>query len=64
MTLYHALVLLPMFALLTWAAIHDVRTRRIPNLLNLRKPHGKPWKYDHGRPGEGHRNQSARPWEK
>jgi prepilin peptidase CpaA len=35
MTLYHALVLLPMFALLSWAAIHDVRTRRIPNLLNL-----------------------------
>jgi prepilin peptidase CpaA len=35
MTLYHALVLLPMFALLAWAAVHDVRTRRIPNLLNL-----------------------------
>jgi len=35
MTLYHALVLLPMFALLSWAAVHDVRTRRIPNLLNL-----------------------------
>jgi prepilin peptidase CpaA len=35
MTLYHALVLLPMFALLCWAAVQDVRTRRIPNLLNL-----------------------------
>src|SRR4051812_22885531 len=35
MTLYHALVLLPMFALLCWAAVHDVRTRRIPNVLNL-----------------------------
>jgi prepilin peptidase CpaA len=35
MTLYHALVLLPMFALLSWAAVHDLRTRRIPNLLNL-----------------------------
>jgi prepilin peptidase CpaA len=35
MTLYHGLVLLPMFALLSWAAVHDVRTRRIPNLLNL-----------------------------
>src|SRR5215207_6260115 len=33
--LYHGLVLLPMFALLSWAAVHDVRTRRIPNLLNV-----------------------------
>ena len=35
MTLYDLLILAPMFALLTWAAVHDVRTRRIPNLLNL-----------------------------
>ena len=29
MTLYHAFVLLPLFVLLSWAAVHDVRTRRI-----------------------------------
>ena len=37
----------------------------IPTHLGPKKPpHGKPWKYDRGRPGDGHRNRSARPWEK
>jgi prepilin peptidase CpaA len=35
MTIYDCLVLFPLFALLSWAAVHDWRTRRIPNLLNL-----------------------------
>lgn len=32
---YDLLMVMPMLALLAWAAIHDVRTRRIPNLLTL-----------------------------
>lgn len=32
---YDLLILMPMLALLAWAAVHDVRTRRIPNLLTL-----------------------------
>jgi prepilin peptidase CpaA len=35
MMLRTVLLLLPMFALLGWAAIQDVRTRRIPNWLTL-----------------------------
>jgi LVIVD repeat len=42
----------------------QLQEKVIPNLLSLRKPHGKPWKHDRGHPGNGHRNQSARPWEK
>ncbi|MBE2315949.1 hypothetical protein DVA67_008180 [Solirubrobacter sp. CPCC 204708] len=42
----------------------QLQEKVIPNLLSLRKPHGKPWKYDEGRPGDGHRNRSARPWDK
>ena len=36
----------------------------IPTNLKPKKPHGKPWKYDQSRPGNGHGNQSARPWDK
>jgi hypothetical protein len=37
----------------------------IPTHLGPKKPpHGKPDKHDRGRPGDGHRNRSARPWEK
>ena len=42
----------------------QLQEKVIPNLLSLRKPHGKPSKHDDGKPGNGHRNRSARPWEK
>lgn len=42
----------------------QLQEKVIPNLLSWRKPHGKPWKHDRGRPGDGHRNRGARPWDK
>ncbi len=38
----------------------QLQEKVIPNVLGWRK-HGKPHKYDRGRPGDGHRNRSARP---
>ena len=43
----------------------QLQERVIPTNVKPGKPwHGNPHKYDRGRPGSGHRNQSARPWEK
>ncbi|MDA0174685.1 hypothetical protein OJ998_36640 [Solirubrobacter taibaiensis] len=42
----------------------QLQERVIPTNLKPKKPHGKPWKYDQSRPGNGHGNKSARPWEK
>lgn len=41
----------------------QLQEKVIPNALSWRR-HGKPHKHDRGRPGDGQRNRSARPWEK
>lgn len=41
----------------------QLQEKVIPNLLSWRR-HGKPDKHDRGRPGDGQRNRSARPWDK